>query len=52
MPVAGGEAKSDIEDDKSRTLTLPAGTVLAYEVQELAVDKKGCSRARFSLSSF
>lgn len=41
VPVAGGEANGGVEEDKSRTLTLPAGTVLAYEVRELAIDKKG-----------
>ena len=41
MPVAGGEVSGDVESDRNRTLTLPAGTVLAYEVRELAVDKKG-----------
>jgi len=39
--VAGGEIKADVDDDKARSISLPAGTVLAYQVVELAVSDKG-----------
>jgi len=39
--VAGGEIKADVDDDKARSISLPAGTVLAYQVVELSVSDKG-----------
>lgn len=41
--LAGGEASENVDENKSRTITLPAGTVLAYQVVELAVNCQGKS---------
>lgn len=39
--MAGGEVSGDVNSSTSRVLTLPASTVLAYQVLELAVDNQG-----------
>ena len=39
--LAGGEISGDVDSNTSRVLTLPASTVLAYQVLELAVDSQG-----------
>ena len=43
IPAGAGseEMKGDVEKARTRNLALPAGTVLAYQVVELAVRKDG-----------
>jgi len=38
---SGGTLSGGFERDKARTLTVPAGTVLAYQVIEVLVNNEG-----------
>lgn len=48
--IGGGEIKGDYNKNTSRTMKLPAGTVLAYQIIELAVNDQGLLNGFVNLS--
>ncbi|XP_067936027.1 pejvakin-like [Watersipora subatra] len=50
LPAVGEEGKGEVTKGRTRALILPVGTVLAYEIVELAVSSQGAMRVMVARS--